>query len=608
MTIAADVVGGAMPAAFDVVILGAGINGSALARELVLNGLSVLVIDADDVAAGTTRWSTRLVHGGLRYLEYGELSLVRESLAERNRLLRLAPHLVRPLGFVVPVRRWFGGLLAAAARILGLESLARRWSGARGRGGITIACGLWLYDLLATGSVWPRRCIVHTSGPGLPAVDATRYPLVGIYDDAQMVAPERFTVELLVDARTLAAERKVGFAVLTRHTACLEADGRLRIAPHAAGGLESREAGVVLAPRAIVNATGAWVDRTLGDLLPAGRGATAAGTGAGPSAEAVTAREALISGTKGSHLLVDDAALRAALGDRGVYAEAGDGRPVFVLPFGVRMVLVGTTDIPFAGDPSEARTDDDEIDYLLAAVRLLFAAAAPSRDRVVQHYCGVRPLPARRADGRSPAGITRRHMLVRLAAAPLPLWSIVGGKLTTCRSLAEGAAAEILAALGLPVTASSRERPLPGACSAAERERLTTRCATLIEGGGGAPALAPRMAAAAVDLFGARAEWALGIEEGGQQTAMLQPLAGMALPRSVVHACLTGEWAGTLEDIVERRLLLSFDPDLSVATVRDIAEELARAGLLAPDRIDGEVALLVNSMWERYGKRLRDQP
>ncbi len=209
MTIGTAVGVESMPIAVDVVILGAGINGAALARELVLNGLSVVVVDADDIAAGTTRWSTRLVHGGLRYLEYGELALVRESLAERNRLLRLAPHLVRPLGFVVPVQGWFGGLASAAARILGFEACARRWAGGRGRGGLTVACGLWLYDLLSTGSGWPRRCLVRGGEPGMPAVDAARYPLAGVYDDAQMVFPERFTVELLVDARTIAAEGRV---------------------------------------------------------------------------------------------------------------------------------------------------------------------------------------------------------------------------------------------------------------------------------------------------------------------------------------------------------------------------------------------------------------
>ena len=611
MTIGTDVGVESTPIAVDVVILGAGINGAALARELVLNGLSVVVVDADDIATGTTRWSTRLVHGGLRYLEYGELALVRESLAERNRLLRLAPHLVCPLGFVVPVRGWFGGLASAAARILGFEACARRWTGERGRGGLTVACGLWLYDLLSTGSVWPRRCLVRGGEPGMPAVDAARYPLAGVYDDAQMVFPERFTVELLVDARTIAAEKQVFFSIFTRRTAHLEADGRLRVASVAA---QNREQGseLVFVPRAIVNATGAWVDHTLGELLPAGGGAAGRlQSGEQQSGEQLT-RQRLIGGTKGSHLLVDHAGLREALGARGVYAEAADGRPVFVLPFGARLVLVGTTDIPFTGDPSTARTDADEIDYLVAAVRLLFPAVAPSRGDVVQHYCGVRPLPARRADGRTPAGITRRHMLVRLDGAPLPLWSIVGGKLTTCRSLAEGAAAEVLAVLGLPVAATSRTRPLPGACSLREGEQLAERCAASGLVAGVPDAAARAMAQAVVGLFGARAGAAVGIDPtrsdaGVADREAFQPLGDSPLPRGVVRFCLDQEWAETLADIVERRLLLAFDPELSMATLRAVAGELVRAGRLSAERSDSEIASFVEMMAERYGKRLQDQ-
>jgi len=616
MTIGTAVGVESTPIAVDVVILGAGINGAALARELVLNGLSVVVVDADDIATGTTRWSTRLVHGGLRYLEYGELTLVRESLAERNRLLRLAPHLVRPLGFVVPVQGWFGGLASAAARILGFEAYARRWAGERGRGGLTVACGLWLYDLLSTGSVWPRRCLVRGGEPGMPAVDAARYPLAAVYDDAQMVFPERFTVELLVDARTIAAEKQFFFSIYTRRTAHLEADGRLRVASVAAGnrekGSDEKGSDLMLVPRAIVNATGAWVDHTLGELLPARVGAEGKPLSGEPRSGEPLTGQPLIGGTKGSHLLVDHAELRETLGARGVYAEAADGRPVFVLPFGDRLVLVGTTDIPFAGDPSTARTDSDEIDYLVAAVRLLFPAVAPSRVDVVQHYCGVRPLPARRADGSTPAGITRRHMLVRLDGAPVPLWSIVGGKLTTCRSLAEGAAAEVLAVLGLPVAATSRTRPLPGACSPREGEELAARCAASGLVAGVPDAAARAMAQAAVGLFGARAGAALGIDPtlSGASVAdreAFQPLGDSPLPRGIVRFCLDQEWAETLADIVERRLLLAFDPELSMATLRAVAGELVRAGRLSAERSDSEIASFVAMMAERYGKRLQEQ-
>ena len=557
-----------------IVVLGAGINGAALARELLLSGVRVVVVEADDIACGATAWSTRLVHGGLRYLEYGELDLVRESLAERDRLVRLAPHLVRPLGFFLPVKGRWGGLAAAAARLLGLESVARAWRG-RGRGSIAVGLGLALYDGLAAGHAWPRRRSVTTGTPGLPAVDARAFPYAAVYADAQMLFPERFTTELLVDAGRIAAERRTSFSLLTHATTASTAGGGLRVATAAGDTVDLR-------PAAIVNATGAWVDRTRAEILPPSSGR-------------------LIGGTKGSHLILAAPALRGALGDHGVYAEADDGRPVFVLPFGPRLVLVGTTDIPFAGDPATARADESEIAYLLAAVARLFPQAAPQPAAVIQHYCGVRPLPA--ADGATPASVTRRHMLVRQTDAALPTWSVVGGKLTTCRSLAEDAAAEVLGTLALPVRETSRERPLPGSLAAEIRPACVAE-ATRLLAVAGIPA--DRVAAAAegtIALFGAR-----GIEvcrRAGRLPATAPPLiAGTDLPTAAVGFAIEEEWAGSLADIVERRLMLSFAETLSRTTLAAVAAEMTRLGRLTAAQADEEVRREVERLRVHHGKQV----
>lgn len=572
----------------DVVILGAGINGAALARELVLNGASVSVVDEDDVACGTTRWSTRLVHGGLRYLEYGETGLVRESLAERARLVRLAPHLVQPLGFYVPLRGRLGGLRAAAARILGFDSLARRFADPRGRGALAVDLGLRMYDFLARGTGWPRHRMVHAGGEGLPRVDARRYPLAALYDDARMTLPERFTVELLVDAARIAAEQGLPFAVHTRRVARLDDAGRLHLLRADDG---TRPEATRLAPRAVVNATGAWVDRTNRACLP------------GPDA-----RRPLVGGTKGSHLVLDHPPLRAALGARAVYAEAEDGRPVFVIPFASRFVLVGTTDLPFAADPATARADAAEIDYLLGVAAALFPDTAPPRASLVGHYAGVRPLPA--TDG-APAGITRRHMLVPLEGTPVPAWAIVGGKLTTCRSLAEEAAPRVLAALGRRVVASSRERPLPGACAPERSAALVAEIAAAAGSAGVPPAVARAGAAAAVALLGARAAGILELAsraDPARRAELLAPLAGSDLPAAVVPLCLAEEWAESLGDLVERRLVLPLVTPLSVATIRAVAEAMVRAGRLDPARLEGEVDALVAGLVERHALRFADAP
>ena len=562
-----------------IVVLGAGINGAALARELVLSATPVVVVEADDVACGSTAWSTRLIHGGLRYLEYGEVALVRESLVERDRLVRLAPHLVAPLPFYVPTRRRLGGLAAAVARLAGCEGLARRWRPARGRGAWTIGAGLAIYDLLAVGSRWPRHRTLRAGGAGLPAVDRHRFPLACTYTDAQLLYPERFTVELLVDARRAAAERNVACEVHTRRRATLLPDGTLRLA--AAG-----DRGVIdVRPAAIVNATGAWVDRTLAAVFPG----AAAGAGGGR----------LIGGTKGSHLVLLAPRLRAALAGHGVYAEADDGRPVFVLPFGPDLVLVGTTDVPFVGDPAAALADETEIDYLLAATAALFPDIAPGRDAVQQHYCGVRPLPAADGAGKAAGAITRRHMLVRHPRAPLPAWSIVGGKLTTCRSLAETAATEVLGALGRPVTGSSRERPLPGACGGAARAALVRETAAAAVRHGFDDARATAAADRLVGLFGARAAEVFPVSAG--RTGSVR---GTALPLAAVEFCVRHEWATTLDDVVERRLMLGFDPALCGAGLADIAGVLADLGQLPRADVAAAAAACAARLDARYDRRL----
>lgn len=558
-----------------VLVVGAGINGAALARELVLAGCDVIVTDDHDIAAGTTAWSTRLVHGGLRYLEYGEFGLVRESLAERGRLVRLAPHLVTPLRFYLPVQRRLGGLASAAARFVGLETLARRLRSARGRGSIATGVGLALYDLLAADRGWPWHRAVRPGAAGLPAVDRRRFPLAQTYVDAQLTYPERLTVELLVDAAAAAAETGRTLDVRTRCRV---------VGVNAGAAVLLGDDGAEAERRidAVANVTGAWVDRTLVDGL---RG--------------LAADDApLVGGTKGSHLIVDHAPLREALAGMGVYAEAPDGRPVFVLPFGPRAVLVGTTDLPWRGDPWRARAEPEEVDYLLGAVARLFPAVAPGREEVVQHYCGVRPLPATRAT--SPAGITRRHLLVRHPAAPLPAWSVVGGKLTTCRSLAESAARTILAALRRPVAGTSRRRRLPGATEPADRAALVARTEAAAAAVGVAPEDRKVAAAATIDLFGALAPAALA--EGPVEGPAILP--GSPLPATVVRYCVRWEWARSLADIVERRLMLLFAIPLRRSTLAGIAAVMEADGVLPRGGADDEVERLVASLAERYDKRV----
>lgn len=559
-------------AARPILILGAGINGAALARELVLNGLPVVVVDTGDLARGATASSSRLIHGGLRYLEYGEFDLVRESLTERTRLLRLAPQFVHPLPLHIPVGNRLGGLRQSVERFMGRDRHGARVAEARAappRGLWLVRAGLWLYDFYARDSSLPRHTVAALDRSNSPPVDRARYRWLCSYYDAQIRFPERFVVALFDDARR-AAPHEGAFQLFTYHH--VEMSGRRAsiYAEHNA----SRPA-MEFEPAAIVNATGAWVDRTLRRLH--------------------ADSPPLMGGTKGSHLVTFHAGLRAALGDAGIYAEAADGRPVFILPL-ADATLVGTTDLPYSGDPADAAASDAEIDYLIAAVNEVLPGARLTRDDVEFHYCGVRPLP--HADVDRPAAITRRHWMEEHKDSPVPLYSVIGGKLTTCRSLAESSARTLCRRLGLTgERPTSRDRPLPG--------------------GEDYPRDAPSLESAwrsLADTHGwsiaqVRAIWQL---RGTQTGPILSELADRDrtnlhdadLPVAFARWTIDHEWARLLDDLVERRLMLLYHRRLSRACLRELAGLLADAGLLRPDEIDAEVRRTERRLASHFGRRL----
>lgn len=553
-----------------VLILGAGINGAAIARELVLQGVPVCVVDTADMACGATAYSSRLIHGGLRYLEYGEFDLVRESLAERTRLLRLAPHLVRPLKLYIPVENRWGGFFSAAARFLRWPQ-RRKPAGHRPRGVWLVRAGLWMYDAYARDPSLPRRGSARVGQAGTPPVNAARFRWLCSYYDAQVVFPERFVVSLFDDARAAAAQAGVPFELWTYHRASLE--GRtVRIAPVAAAADVVRS----FAPAAIVNATGAWVDHTLGALG--------------------VAAPRLMGGTKGSHLVTRHAGLRAALGNDGLYAEAADGRPVFVLPFG-HATLVGTTDLPYTGDPADAVATAEEQSYLLDTVNGLFPDVGLRPADVLLHYSGVRPLPF--SGPATPASITRRHWLEENRSCAVPLYSVIGGKLTTCRSLAEESVDTLLARLHVRRREQTRERALPGGAGFpvgdAEFARWRDALATEVR-------CTPEQVAAVAALCGTAAGDALRAIAPGP----LDNLPGSSIPRAFARGLIDREWVARLEDLVERRLMLLYEADLSRSCLRELAGLLVAAGKLSAADVPAVVDRVVGRLHEHFGRIVSD--
>lgn len=557
-----------------VLILGAGINGAALARELILRRVPVTIVDTADIASGTTAFSSRLIHGGLRYLEYAELDLVRQSLNERTELLHQAPHLVHPLRLFIPTTSRFGGTLQSFTRLLGARQ--RPTDNTVPRGLWLLRAGLSLYDAFARSSPLPKHAFHRVSEPNVPKVDPDRYRWLCSYYDAQVRYPEIMTVSMMEDARQLAVETKTPYHVYTYHEArwC---DGVASLFPAVKACPEesaetAAQAVEQLRPAAIVNTTGAWVDHTLQTMHVDSR--------------------PLVGGTRGSHVVTFNSQVAAAIEGRGIYVEASDGRPVFVLPFGPA-TLIGTTDLPFRGDPRNVMATEEEIEYLLRVVREVFPAITLSRADVDLAYAGVRPLPP--SDARTPSSVTRRHRIEEHEGADVPTLSLVGGKLTTCRAVAAELADRLLGRLKIERTADSRGRPLPGGQDYPSDESLVDQQHQQIAQNCQMP---QEQVKAVWTLCGTRTESILADCEASSETGNSDrgsTLPGTALPCGFVRWVIRNQWVTTVSDLVERRLMLLYHPQLSRRCLR------ATADLLGDERgmPQGEIQTQTRQCFER---------
>jgi glycerol-3-phosphate dehydrogenase len=396
---------------FDLIVIGAGINGAGIARDAAMRGLRVLILDKGDIASGTTSWSTRLIHGGLRYLEHGELGLVRESLRERERLFRIAPHLVRPLAMIIPI-----------------------YNGAR-RGPLMIRAGMIVYDLLSLDKSLDRHHMLSRAETIARAPGLSTEGLRGaaLYYDAQVEYAERLVLENVLSAREHGATVQT-YARVERFIADGDRVGGVEFTDLPAGGVRRARAAVT------VNVAGPWVDEVLGTL------------GATPASR-------LIGGTKGSHLIVD---VFEGAPDEALYVEAEeDGRPFFIIPWN-GLYLIGTTDSRYTGGLDAVEADELEIDYLLRETNRIIPAARLARGSILYTYSGVRPLA--NDEGKAGGEITRRHFVHDHADTLHGFLSIIGGKLTTYRNLSEEAVALIFKKLGrTPPACETARLPLPGA-------------------------------------------------------------------------------------------------------------------------------------------------
>ena len=502
-------------APFDLIIIGAGINGLGIAQDAVLRGLRVALLEQDDLCAGVSAWSGRLVHGGLRYLEQYDVALVRESLLERERLFKLAPHLVKPVPLMVPI-----------------------YSHNR-RPGWMVELGMVAYDALSIGKTPPMHRVLRKGAarkrfPGL-AVDGLSGAVV--FYDGQAEYAERLCTELAVDAQRNGAV----IATHVRVDAPIVVDGRVRGVRYT--DQLTGESGELHAD-VVYNVAGPWIDRAL----------SFAGSPEQPR---------LNGGTKGSHLIVDP--FPGAPTDVVYYESRRDGRLVLVIPWMGRY-LIGTTDIRFDGEPNSARCDIGEAEYLLGEVNALVPEAKLTLDDVLYTYSGVRPLPF--VPDTNESAVPRSHVLHDHADTGVAgLVTVVGGKLTTYRQLSQDAVDDVFRRLGRKVPpCPTKKRLFPGAQVA----DLTALGRSLTARG----VLPAPVVARLIRFYGSRAVEVYELAAERPELAVVVHAPSQLIAAELVFAVRV-DLAVTLTDVLARRVLLAFEPGHGLAELDAVVAPLA---------------------------------
>ncbi|AMY06889.1 Aerobic glycerol-3-phosphate dehydrogenase [Luteitalea pratensis] len=514
---------------FDVLVVGGGIIGCGVARDAASRGLRVAIFEQDDFGSGTSAGSTRLIHGGLRYLEMLDLPLVRLDLRERETLLRIARHLVKPLRFLLP--------------FYDASSFAR----------LKMRAGMWLYDALSYDRTLDGHRMLSADAVRAAEPRLVRAGLQGAasYSDAQAAMPERLCIENIVDA----ADAGAAVCNYSRVVAAVVTDGRMR-GVRVQDAIAQRE--VEVSGRVVVNASGPWFDRTAGVLQQSPR--------------------PRVRTTRGIHIACDNPPANAL-----ALPSAVDGRLMFVIPW-LGHAWVGTTDIDYNDDPGDVAATPAEVEYLRRSVEPLVGSLGD----VFFTNAGVRALVRRNGDA---SAVTRSHRVIA-EQNPVGLVSIIGGKLTGYRAIAEEATQRVCRLLDVPARCTTATTSLPGA---RPEGRLPAE-------------LNESQRAHLATLYGSRRTEVLHLVEERPELAQLLMDDEPDVAAQVVHA-VRHEACERVADFVFRRSQLAFTPHRGrpalariAAVMREelgwsdqrVAEELTRCRSLLL-RTDGDHPVTLDS-------------
>jgi glycerol-3-phosphate dehydrogenase len=541
-----------------VLIIGGGINGVGTFRDLALQGVDVALVERGDYCQGASGASSHMIHGGIRYLENGEFRLVQESVVERNRLLRIAPHYVKPLQTTIPIFSTFSGVLAAPLRFLTHKQQGKP----KERGAFLIKLGLGMYDFFSRdGGTVPRH---QFRGRKRALAELPRlHPDVkytATYFDASVHNPERLTLDVLQDGEKAGAAggqraRASNYVSLVSMKGAAGADstGTASTVTGSTVQLRNELTGEVFDFTAdvIVNTTGAWVDVTN---------------------QAMGAASSFMGGTKGSHIVLDHPELLAACNGREIFFEHTDGRIVLIYPMGDR-VLVGTTDVD-ADMAEDAVCTEAEIDYFFDLIGHVFPGLAVDREQIVYTFSGVRPLP--KHDATQPGFVSRDYRIERrgpaqeaaTAGGGAVVLSLVGGKWTTFRALAEHLSNDVLAELGMERKVSTAKLAIGGGAGFPASEDGVQRW---IKAHMSAGRDASRVAGL-LTRYGTRAEEVIGFLDGAPDR-LLHSTRELSVRELEFMA--QNEQVGHLVDVLIRRTALAFRGLVTGELLNEVADILS---------------------------------
>ncbi len=532
---------------FDVLVVGGGMAGAGVARDVAQRGLSCALVEKGDFASGTTSRSSKLIHGGLRYLELFDLRLVRESLRERETLARLAPQLIRPLPFLAPVYRG------------GPRSLVK------------VRIGLRLYDLLTPGKRTGRYGTIDAARARAlePALRSDGLLGAGVYFDDLLLSPERLCLETVLSARRAGAQA-LNYAQAEEFRPDPDGSWTVRVRDLVGGGTAAVQG------RVLVNAAGPWVDRVRARAGVEDRGAR------------------IVRTTKGAHLLLP------RLTERAVYLSTGDDRMVFVIPWR-EFSLVGTTDTDYVDSPDRVWATRDDVQYLLEAARRVLTDPRIAEANVAYTYAGVRPLTCDdRAAAARASAVSRQHRVV--AEGPHGRFlSITGTKLTCFRSLAEAVGRRIVQLLGRGGPSETARTALDG--SDDEVSRVEARVFLDVTEAVRSSGLDPEQVEMLVATYGRRARAVLDLARrlpGGTERLCKNGLEIAAQLQWAVEA----ELAVSLQDVLLRRTGLGTGPCLGLDCAPAVAQRMGALLGWSARRVEAELEAYDTAV--RQGLRFRE--